>query len=176
MDDPTAHTTRRVTRLLTILVGLTALLLVGLAAGALVAWREYRDLRGAATLAMGEGSARAVVEEVSTRQRAASKQLAAIAADAERQIAQFERRAAAIRSQDGGGPIDAAAKAMNISQLMMDQSLLALKQTAALQDVLAKSSGPLASADAVGGIADGDGAGAASEERAKQRAGRRPVR
>lgn len=172
------------TRLLTILVGLTALLLVGLATGALVAWREYRALRGAATVAMGEGaSANALLEEVSIRQRAASEQLAAMVSDAERQVAQFERRAAAIRRKDGG-PIDSAAKAMDIAQLMMDQSLLALKQTAALQDVLAKSAAPLPSADAVGGIAEGDGAGegddgsagGASQERAPERAGRRPVR
>lgn len=136
---------RRIVNLLTALVALTGALAVGLAIGLFLLWREYRDLRDAAALAAGEQgmSAREVVEEVSRRQEAFSAQLAAEGKETARQVAEFERRAADIRKQ-GGGPIDSAQKAVDIAQLMMDQSLLALKQTATLHEALQKSSRPLA--------------------------------
>lgn len=132
------------TKLLGILVGLTAVLVAALAIGSVVAWREYRQLRSAMALALGEQrmSGGDVVKEVSTRQQAASAQLAAMVKDSERQIAQFEKRADSIREK-GGGPIDSVEKALDITQLMVDQSLLALKQSATLQDVLAKGARPL---------------------------------
>jgi hypothetical protein len=145
MDTPYSPEARRMTKLLGLLVGLTAILVVGLAIGGLVAWREYRQLRSAMALALGEQrmSPGDVVNEVSTRQRAASTQLAEMVSDSERQIAQFEKRAASIRDK-GGGPIDSAEKALDATQLMADQMILLLKQTTTLQDVLAKGARPFA--------------------------------
>lgn len=145
MERSAQNNGRRIVNLLTALVALTGALAVGLAVVLFLLWRDYRDLRHAVAFAAGEQgmSAREVVEEVSRRQEAFSAQLAAEGKETARQVAEFERRAADIRKQ-GGGPIDSAQKAVDIAQLMMDQSLLALKQTATLHEVLQKSSRPLA--------------------------------
>jgi hypothetical protein len=136
---------RRIVNLLTALVVLTGALAIGLAIGSVVLWREYRGLRSAVAAGVGqEGmSARSTLEEVSRRQAAFSAQLATSGKETARQVAEFERRAAEIRKK-GGGPINTASKAVEIAQLMMDQSLLALKQTATGHDVLRKISAPLA--------------------------------
>jgi hypothetical protein len=133
----------RVVKLLTALVALAAVLVAMLGAGGLLAWREYARLRGMSHAALGERSAVELLEERRASRQRAVERLAAMGKDARRQIATFEKRAGDIRAK-GGGPIDSAEKALDLAMLMMDQSLFALKQTAALQDALVKGALPLA--------------------------------
>lgn len=153
METQPLETQQRVIRLLTALVALMAVLVVSLGVGAVIAWREYSRLRDASQAALGDRDAAALLEEMSARQQQALERLTSMVKDAERQTAAFERRAAAIRQRDGGGPIDAASKAVDLMTLMVDQSILALKQITAVQDALVKGAPPL-----------GAGVGAARED------------
>lgn len=146
---------RRIPTLLAALVVLMSVLVVGLGAGALFAWREYARLRNASQAVVGDQGVAARLADMSTRQQRASARLSAMQKDAAKQIDGFEKRAAGIRGK-GGGPIDSAAKALEVAALMMDQSLFALKQTAALQDAIVKATLPIGDAadDAVEGDPD----------------------
>ncbi len=147
---------RRVVQLLGAAVALLAVLVVGLGVAGALAWREVGALRRA-TAALGERAPGDTLKEVATRQGEASRQLAATVRDAERQIAQFQRRADELRSREGGGPMVVAARAVELMQLMTDQMMRALKQATAAQDVLAKAVRPLGAQEAVAGAgADGD--------------------
>ena len=141
MDDAVLVSQRRIERLLGALVALTAVLCAALMLGGALAWREYGHARRAADAVVGGRGVPALVEEMAARQRRAAERLSAMGADARKQIASFEKRATEIRAK-GGGPIDSAAKALDIATLMMDQSIFALKQSAAMQDAIVMA-GPL---------------------------------
>ncbi len=142
--NPDPRSGARVTTLLTAVVALLAILVVGLAAGAALAWREVRDARRALTLDGGSGgvSARDTLDEIAQRQQRISSELAAMSRDASRQIAELERRAAVLRSQ-GGGPVETAKRAVEMTQLMVDEMMLQLKLMSTLDSVLEKTSRPL---------------------------------
>jgi hypothetical protein len=142
--DPSGRDDRRVVGLLTALVALVAVLVVGVAAGGIVLWREYGRLRGAIEAA-GDGggtSVRDLAAEATHRQEQASRELAAAARDATRQIAEFERRAERLRQQPSGA-VASAARAVEATQLMADQMLLQLKLMTTLDSVLEKTARPL---------------------------------
>jgi hypothetical protein len=173
MDAQPLAAQQRVVRLLTTLVALAAVLVVSLGLGAALAWREYSRLRTASQAALGDRGAGAIIEEVSARQQRAVDRLDAMGRDAKRQIAVFEKRAAEIRAKDGGGPIDSAAKALDIASLMMDQSLLALKLTTAMQEAIVKGALPLDAGPAETDAVVQDEANA-REEQIAPRSARRP--
>ncbi len=142
---PASAAEQRLVRLLTALVALVAALLVALAVGAVVAWREYARLRSAVALAVGRdgSSAHDLLAGITQRREAMSGALAAAARDARAQIAQFEQRTARLREQ-GGGPIESAKRGLELSQLMSDEMLLQLKLMTTLDSVLEKAARPLA--------------------------------
>jgi len=134
----------RVVKLLTALVALLGLLVVGLAAGGALAWRELRRAERAVGLAREGGgpTAQDVLAEASRRQQAIAAEMGAVARDANRQIAEFERRAARLREQGGGGAVDNAKRAIEMTQLMADELLLQLKLMRGLDDALEKATRP----------------------------------
>ena len=172
MEPRPVDTQQRVIKLLTALVALMAVLVVSLGVGAVIAWREYSRLRDASHAALGDRDAAALLEEMSARQQQALERLTAMVNDAERQTAAFERRAAAIRARDDGGPIDAAAKAVDLMALMVDQSILGLKQFTAVQDALVKGAPPLGAGAAREDATDADGDEADERAEARGRADR----
>jgi hypothetical protein len=144
MEPTTAPADRRVVNLLGALVALVALLVVGLAAGGALLWREYARLERAVGLARDDGGAslRDVLAEASRRQQAIAAEMGAVSRDSTRQIADFERRAEKLREQGTGGAIDNAKRAVEMTQLMSDELLLQLKLMRALDDAFEKATRP----------------------------------
>jgi hypothetical protein len=141
----------RIVKLLTALVMLTSVLVLALAAGGALLWREYATLRGS----LEREVAREVAVEVSRRQEAISAELVSVGREATRQIARFERRAAELRIE-GGGPVDSAKRAIELTQLMADELLLQLKLMTTLEDALGNTARPLTLQRELLG-SDGDG-------------------
>jgi len=155
MDSPTLNESQRaerMIRLLTTLVVLVALLVVGLGAGAALAFREYARLRAAVQQATGEEQLASLQEKLGRTLDLASEltqrqEVLATGLDS-RAAASLQSFEALRRQRDelkgiAKGPIDKMEQLIRINQLMADEMLLLLHHVTLTQATLAESLRPL---------------------------------
>jgi SMC interacting uncharacterized protein involved in chromosome segregation len=143
---------QRMIRLLTTLVVLVALLVVGLGAGAALAFREYARMRAAVQHVTGEeqlaslqeklGRTLDLASELTQRQEALASGLESRANQSLKSLEALKRQREEL-SAIAKGPIDKMEQMIRINQLMADEMLLLLHHVTLTQASLAEAMRPL---------------------------------
>ncbi len=146
----------RTERLLRVLVGLVAVLVVLFVGASVLAFREYVRFRSLVKKASGTPLA-SLQEDAPAALRAVAQRQATLAAAMNQRADQTARELAALQKRREGignpdkGPLDQMAQLVQLNQLMADEMLLLLKHTTYSQNSLAEAMRPFRGVDAKSG-------------------------